>query len=231
MINVLAISALATAATAGAQSVELGLTGGYAGGLSGELFIHSPNLIGPVGVKFGVAYARAADAINDSAPYDPSGALYPSTFTFGNAKKSTASGGLDATESGSHTIVGLDATYGLGELAPGIDTTLYVGGRYGMFRSTEGVSGGTTTYSSNEFGIGAGAMVSYALTGNLSLVGDLGADYFFKGPINISGTRADGTSTTPDSIGTGDANYATFNNRVVRPGVEFKVRVGIKYVF
>lgn len=230
LTHVLAATALATAATAGAQSIELGLTGGYAGGLSGEVFIHSPNVIGPVGVKFGVAYARAADAINDSAPYDPSGVIFPTTYTFGNAKQSTASGGQDATESGTHIIVGLDATYGLGELAPGIETTLYAGGRYGMFRSTEAVSGASTTYSSNGLGLGGGAMVSYALTGNLSVVGDLGADYFFKGPIGISSKKADGTTTT-DSISRNDANYATFNNRVVRPGVEFKARIGIKYSF
>jgi hypothetical protein len=230
LTHVLAATALATAASAGAQSFELGLTGGYAGGLSGEIFLHSPNVIGPVGVKFGVSYARAADAINDSAPYDPSGAIYPSTFTFGNAKQSTAAGGLDATESGSHLIVGLDATYGLGELAPGIDTTLYAGGRYGMFRSVEGVSGASTTYTSNEFGLGGGAMISYALTGNLSLVGDIGADYFLKGPISYTSTKADGT-TTSDTFATGDANYAAYNTRVVRPGVEFKARIGIKYMF
>lgn len=46
----------ATTATAGAQSlsgVELGLTGGYAYGLSGEFFVHAPNVAGPVGVKAG----------------------------------------------------------------------------------------------------------------------------------------------------------------------------------
>lgn len=216
LTHILVLTALTTAATAGAQSIELGLTGGYAGGLSGEAFVHSPNLIGPIGVKFSVAYARAADAINDSSDLGAG--------TFASYK---ASG---ATESGTHTIVGLDATYGLGELAPGIDTTLYAGARYGMFKSTEDYGSNiNATYSSNSVGLGAGAMVGYALTGNLSLVADLGADYFFKSTINQVNNTASGKTT--DSYTTGDPNYAGISNRFVRPGVEFKVRVGVKYVF
>lgn len=232
LTSLVAITALATAATAGAQTFELGLTGGYAGGLSGEAFIHSPNLVGPVGVKFGVAYARAADAIRDSNT-DALG------NTFADYKRPTSEGGLGATESGTHTIVGLDATYGLGELAPGIDTTLYAGGRYGMFSSTEDYgSGGRTTYKANSFGLGGGAMISYALTGNLSLVGDLGADYFFKNGFTYTKYNSAGAAQPCVS---GDANTvcavnsanpsASLDDRFVRPGVQFKARVGIKYVF
>lgn len=233
MRNLIALTVLAATATAGAQSisnVELGLTGGYAGGLSGEFFIHAPNIVGPIGLKAGVSYANSADAINDAAPYDPTGVLFPSTYTFGTAKQPTSSGGQGVTESGSQVIFGIDGTYGLGELAPGIDTTLYAGGRYGMFRSTEAVSGASTTYSSNQFGLGGGLMVGYALTGNLSLVGDIGADYFFKGPINYTSAKADG-STTQGTYATNDPLYATFDNRVVRPGTVFKAKIGIKYTF
>ncbi|MBB5375053.1 hypothetical protein HNQ07_000497 [Deinococcus metalli] len=215
-IHLLAVTALATGASAGAQSFELGLTGGYANGLSGEAFIHSPNLIGPVGVKFGVSYARAADAIKDSSDLGAG--------TFASYK---ASG---ATESGTHTIVGLDATYGLGELAPGIDTTLYAGARYGMFRSTEDYGSNiNATYSTNAFGVGGGVMVGYALTGNLSLVADLGADYFFNSTINQVNNTASGQTTA--SYATNDPNYGDISNRFVRPGIDFKARIGIKYVF
>ncbi len=219
MKKLISLTILAAAATAGAQTfnnIELGLTGGYAGGLSGEVFVHAPNVVGPVGVKVGVAYTRPSDSINDSSPELP-GISGPNE-TFGAAKQAGR-----ATESGSQTVISVDGTYGLGEVAPGVDTMVYGGARYGMFKSTEAYgSSGSTTYSSNAFGVGAGAMASYALTGNLSLVGDLGADYFFKSAI---------TTSKGDTISTSDGSYSTFDSRVVRPGTNFKARIGVKYMF
>ncbi|GGN31516.1 hypothetical protein [Deinococcus daejeonensis] len=220
LLPITLLTVAATTATAGAQSLsglELGLTGGYAGGLSGEIFVHAPNVAGPVGVKAGVAYTRAADAINDNSPELP-GISGPND-TFGKAKAEGR-----ASESGSHTVVSLDGTYGLGELTPGVDATLYGGGRYGMFRSVADFGSlGATTYSSNAFGLGAGVMVSYALTGGLSLVGDLGVDHYFKSTIR----RDDGNGNT-DSIATNDGSYRDFDARVVRPGTVFKARIGLK---
>ena len=219
LLPITLLTVAATTATAGAQSlngIELGLTGGYASGLSGEFFVHAPNVAGPVGVKAGVAYTRAADAINDSSPELP-GISGPND-TFGKAKAEGR-----ASESGSHTVVSLDGTYGLGELTPGVDATLYGGGRYGMFRSVADFGSlGSTTYSSNAFGIGAGVMVSYALTGGLSLVGDLGVDHYFKSTI-----RTDDGNGNTDSIATNDGSYSTFDNTFVRPGTVFKARVEI----
>ncbi|GGL67005.1 hypothetical protein GCM10010840_01210 [Deinococcus aerolatus] len=219
MKKLISLTILAAAATAAAQSfnnIELGLTGGYAGGLSGEAFVHAPNVVGPVGIKVGVAYTRPSDSIRDS-----------SDIGAGPFSGYKAAG---ATESGSATVISVDGTYGLGEVAPGIDTMVYGGARYGMFKGTEDYGSGlTTTYSSNSFGLGAGAMASYALTGNLSLVGDLGADYFFKSTIDRKTNTAAGP--TSDSYATGDANYNDFNNRFVRPGTNFKARLGIKYMF
>ncbi|GGS15110.1 hypothetical protein GCM10008961_03010 [Deinococcus knuensis] len=223
LISLTVLAIAASTATAGAQSlsgVELGLTGGYAGGLSGEAFVHAPNVVGPVGVKAGVAVTRSADAINDSNDGTTDGS---GPFTFGELKQS-----LGATESGSQTVVSLDGTYSLGEVAPGVDTTLYAGGRYGMFRSTEDYGAdGNVTYSSNSFGIGAGVMASYALSGNISLVGDLGVDHFFKSSITTGGsdTNAGGT------FNTGDAGYSVYDDRFVRPGTNFKARVGVKATF
>ncbi|MFK7603509.1 outer membrane protein [Deinococcus sp. SM5_A1] len=227
MKKLISLTILAAVATAGAQSfnnLELGLTGGYAGGLSGEVFVHAPNVIGPVGVKVGVAYTRPRDSINDASPEIPG--LSGPGQTFGVAKQAGR-----VTESGNQTVVSVDGTYGLGEVAPGIDTMVYGGARYGMFKSTEDYgTSGNTTYSSNAFGLGAGAMASYALTGNLSLVADLGADYFFKSTINSNTTRADG-STASDSVSTADGSYSAFDSRVVRPGTNFKARLGVKYMF
>lgn len=221
MKNLIPLTILALTATAGAQSlsgVQLGLTGGYAGGLSGEAFVHAPNVVGPVGVKAGVAVTRSADAINDSSK-DALGT------TFADRKKNDG-----FTESGSQTVVSLDGTYSLGEVAPGVDTTLYAGGRYGMFRATETAnSTSSTSYSSNSFGIGAGVMASYALSGNISLVGDLGVDHFFKNTINVAATN--GGTTSEFSYPTSDSDYAYNDGRFVRPGTNFKARVGVKATF
>ncbi|MFD1730540.1 hypothetical protein ACFSC4_04725 [Deinococcus malanensis] len=157
MKKLLALSAFTVFATAGAQTLntqpfELGLTGGYASGLSGEVFVHAPFIAGPFGVKAGVAFTRAADAINDESDLGAG--------PFSGYKQA------GATESGSHLVVSLDGTYSLGEVAPGLDATLYAGGRYGMFRATEDYGSGlNTTYTSNAFGIGAGLMASYPSPG------------------------------------------------------------------
>ncbi|GAA5511696.1 hypothetical protein Dcar01_00409 [Deinococcus carri] len=212
----------ATPVSTGLSGVELGLTGGYAGGLSGELFVHAPNVAGPFGVKAGISLTRPSDSINDNSAVDPSGVLFPSTLTFGEAKQQ----GL-ATESGSRTVVSLDGTYGLGEVTPGVGTTVYAGGRYGMFRSTADFgNSGSRSYSSSAFGIGAGVMVSYALTGNLSLVGDLGIDQFFGSSITVSSSNGN-----VDTFNSSDAGYNDVNSQFVRPGTVFKARVGIKTSF
>ncbi|MBB5233422.1 hypothetical protein [Deinococcus budaensis] len=236
MKKILALTLSAALATAGAQSVntipatpigtglsgvELGLTGGYAGGLSGELFVHVPNVAGPVGVKAGVSYTRAADAINDASPVDPTGLFFPTTYTFGQAK---ADG--DASESGSRTVFSLDGTYNLGQLSPGLSSTLYAGGRYGMFRSTEVFNEQPLVYTSSAFGLGAGVMLSYPVSGNLSLVGDLGVDQFFGS--SITTRDADGNT---DTFRSGEANYNDVSSRFVRPGTVFKARIGIKTTF
>ncbi|EYB67903.1 hypothetical protein DEIPH_ctg031orf0046 [Deinococcus phoenicis] len=229
MKKLLALTLSAGLATAGAQTystglngVELGLTGGYAGGLSGEAFVHVPNVAGPIGVKAGVSFTRPSDSINDNSPVDPVGVLFPTTYTFGQAKADGV-----ATESGSRTVVSLDGTYSLGEVTPGVGTTLYAGGRYGMFRSTADYgNSGSTTYSSSAFGIGAGVMVSYALAGNISLVGDLGIDQFFGSSINVTSSNGN-----VDTYTRSDAGYNDVSNQFVRPGTVFKARIGIKTSF
>lgn len=212
----------ATPVSMGLSGIELGLTGGYAGGLSGEVFLHAPNVSGAFGVKAGVSFTRPSDAINDNAPIDPTGTLFPTTLTYGEAKQQ----GL-VTESGSRTVVSLDGTYNLGEVSPGLNTTFYAGGRYGMFRSTADFGkNGRQTFSSNAFGVGAGLMVSYPLSGNLSLVGDLGVDQFFGSSITVSSSNGN-----VDTFTQGDAGYNNVSNAFVRPGTVFKARIGIKTTF
>lgn len=221
MKKILTIAALTSAVTAGAQTTELGITGGYAGGLGGEVFLHRSNVYGPIGVKLSAAYSNA-DGFRDNAPYSTA---LPLLGTFGDAKKT-----LGVTESGSQFVLGLDGTYSLGEVAPGVRVLGYAGPRYGMFTATESVPGGSTTYKMNSFGLGAGVQASYALAGNISLVGDLGADYFMNGGVNYTNS-ANGTVAQTGTYGTGDAGYAEQRNRLAFPGTNFKAKVGVKFTF
>lgn len=217
----------AAASTAGAQSLgsglglrgtELGFSTGVASGFSGEIFVHRPNVFGPFGLKASAAFTRPSDSISDSVAVSPALGI---NETFGSYK----SKGL-ASESGSHTVLGLDGTYNLGEISPGISALAYAGPRYGMFKASETFSGSTTDYKMNSFGIGAGAQLSYALAGNISLVGDLGIDHFFN-----SGITASGSNNTNQTIGTGDADYSSYRNRIVFPGNTFKAKIGVKFSF
>ncbi len=230
-ILTLTLLAAATSSVANAQSgLDLGLSAGYASGLSGEAFLAAPNISGPFGFKFNVAYTKAADAINDDSDI---GAGKFSTYK--------ADG---ATEYGSHVLIGLDGTFSLGEVIPGADAVIYAGPRYSMFKGTEDYgTTGNTTYSSNSFGIGAGAQLSYLVSGNMSLFGDIGLDQYFKSRIDtttVSGTVQEAninanvitaTSTSTDSFETSEAGYDEISNRFVRPGTVFKARIGVKFNF
>ena len=123
------------------------------------------------------------------------------------------------TETGSATVFSLDGTYALGQVAPGLNSLVYAGGRYGLFQGAINYEGESTTYSSSNFGIGAGLMLSYPLSGGLSLVGDLGVDQFFGGAVNVR--QSSGADT--------DAGAAQGVYR--QPGTVFKARIGIKTGF
>lgn len=216
MKKMLTVMVLATLGAAGAQSgvqvgqtgVELGLTGGVAGGAGAEAFVHVPAVVGPLGVKVSGSLTKVSDAVNDK---EVTGGL----FDFAQA---------GYTESGQRVVVGVDGTYRLGQLAPGADTTLYAGGRYGAFKSsvTDGDKN-TSTYASNAFGVGAGLQVAYPVASNLSVLGDVGVDQFFGG--NITYTDASGRSETSRP---GDAAYTTQDAIFNQPGTVFKAKVGVK---
>lgn len=226
--TLLALAALA-ATTASAQTftrpVELGLSAGYAGGLSGEAFVHAPYVYGPFGVKAGVSYANVG---NFNYDVDSSSLLVatPSLIC------TDPSGVYSCQTSGSNLIIGLDGTYALGEVSPGLDADLYAGVRYGMFnRSYTTFAGaqnvGTTSYSMNAFGLGGGLMLGYAVNPGLSIFGDFGADYFFDSTLNQTGDLNGTTQTT--AINTDNADYAALRSFTNMPNVNFKARVGVKF--
>lgn len=198
------------------NGVELGLSAGYASGLSGGAFVHVPNVAGPVGLRASVDYVRPSDALRDDVDVGAGSGL--TLGTFGSFK-----GRGQATESGSQTMLGLDGTYSLGEIAPGVDATAYAGGRYGRFSATEtyaGSNANSQTTTTNAFGIGAGAMLSYALAGNISLFGDLGLDHYFPSTLS-NGTDA-------GTYAPGEAGYNDVRSRFAFPGTVVKAKIGVK---
>ncbi|KQR27916.1 hypothetical protein [Deinococcus sp. Leaf326] len=220
----IAAAIAAASCSAGAQfvsgsslnGVELGLSAGYASGLSFGSFVHVPNVAGPVGVRASVDYVRPSDALRDDVDVGAGTGL--TLGTFGSYK----SGGV-ATESGSQTLLGLDGTYSLGEIAPGVDATAYAGGRYGRFSATETYADSkrnSQTTTTNAFGIGAGAMVSYALAGNISLFGDVGLDHYFPSTLS-NGTDA-------GTYAPGEPGYNDLRSRFAFPGTVVKAKIGVK---
>ncbi|PJI52732.1 hypothetical protein CTI14_38060 [Methylobacterium radiotolerans] len=219
--TLLALAALA-ATTASAQTftrpVELGLSAGYAGGLSGEAFVQAPYVYGPFGVKAGVAYTSVNPVFNPSN--DPNDLI---SVTYLLARQ----GGLTGQETGSNLVLGVDGTYALGELAPGFDADVYAGLRYGMSSRSGTIAGITSTTVSNRFGIGGGALLSYAINPGLSIFGDLGADYFFDAPITTSFSNGDPSFTT--NPGDKQYNYDQYKSFYSFQNLIFKARVGVKF--
>ncbi|WP_407570884.1 hypothetical protein [Deinococcus altitudinis] len=219
--------AAATLATAGAQTftpnlnnVELGLTGGYQQGLSGGISVRAGNVAGPIGVRASVDYNNVSDSLNDNAAY------IPGTGVTVGARKAAGD-----TESGHSTTVGLDATYDLPSMLPGVNAYVYGGARYNNFAATlnQASSGaGQVTYTTNQFGLGAGVAAGYAITGNLSLIGDLGVDYYF--PSSFS-TNTGGANGTGDTYNKGEGGYDEVDTLVNQPTTSFKAKVGVAYRF
>ncbi len=215
----------ATAATAGAQTftpnlnnVELGLNAGYQQGLSGGLTLRAANVAGPIGIRVGIDYSNVTDALNDNAE------LLPGVTV---AQRKAAGD----KESGSSVTTSLDATYDLPAVAPGFNAYVYGGARYNMFSASldQTSSGsGTVTYTTNQFGLGAGVAAGYAITGNLSLTGDLGVDYFF--PSSFS-TNTGGVNGTGDTFKPGEGGYTQVDSLVNQPTTAVKAKIGLAYRF
>ncbi len=192
------------------SNLELGLTGGSYNGLGGQAYIGMRNLAGPIGARLSASYGRNSGGFDESADYP----------LFGSIGQMKATGLVTATSSRS-TTVGLDATYNLGYVADNIDTTVYGGLRYGTFNSRLEMDSAYTDYSSSAFGLGAGVEAGYKINSNLSITGNLGADYYFNG----------GDVTASSSDGSRNMLAASSADFVNRPGMLVKAGVGIKYLF
>ncbi|MFC6590900.1 hypothetical protein ACFP81_01855 [Deinococcus lacus] len=194
-----------------ASPIELGLMGGYADGLNGEAFVHVPNVAGAFGVKAGVSYGQR-DAIAK-----PTGAIVDITA------------GTNYKAEGSATVVSLDGTYGLGQVARGTTATAYAGGRYGMFggKETYTLAGAdySNDFSANAFGLGAGVQISGPVSSNMDLVGDLGVDHFFAGEVKRTAKMGNTVLEEDTYTDAADIKYNRFN----APGTNFKAKVGVKF--
>lgn len=218
-----ALAGLLTAAMAQRFSVE-GSAGFYTG-FSGQLAVVAEDLPGlPLGLRLGVGFA-STDALDDN--YD----MGPDT-KWGTAKKN-----LELSEWGQNVTVSLDVLYKLTQVQ-GISVAPYLGVRYNMF------SGGATdpkdklpgvksgTYSSNAFGFGLGVRAAYPVMPNLSLVGDVGVDYYLQAC--IQGTEVDdaGKLSISGTVCPSDSNYKSVNSFVTQPdGLVLKLRLGAAYRF
>ncbi|BDG16603.1 hypothetical protein [Thermus brockianus] len=223
---VVAFAALLTAAMAQKFSVEAGA--GLYGNLGGQLAVvaedFTPGL--PLGVRLGVGFAQS-DALDDGEAYSP----VTGSQKWGDYKKN-----YNLSEWGQNITLSLDVLYKVAGLGLPVEVAPYAGIRYNLF------SGGYTdpqnkisgtrsqSYSTNQFGFGAGVRLAYPLMPNLSLVGDLGADYYlnacFKGVV-----EDDSGNKTESTVCPGDNNYDSLNEWVTQPEWVFKLRVGAAYRF
>lgn len=220
---VVAFAALLTAAMAQKFSVEAGA--GLYGNLGGQLAVvaedFTPGL--PLGVRLGVGFAQS-DALDDG--YDPGGGT-----TWGDYKKTN-----ELSEWGQNITLSLDVLYKVAGLGLPVEVAPYAGIRYNLF------SGGYTdpqnkisgtksaSVSTNQFGFGAGVRLAYPLMPNLSLVGDLGADYYLNACFK-SVREDDSGNKTESTVCPGDSGYDSLNELVTQPEWVFKLRVGAAYRF
>ncbi|GAB6941417.1 hypothetical protein [Thermus brockianus] len=220
---VVAFAALLTAAMAQKFSVEAGA--GLYGNLGGQLAVvaedFTPGL--PLGVRLGVGFAQS-DALDDG--YDLGGGT-----TWGDYKKTN-----ELSEWGQNITLSLDVLYKVAGLGLPVEVAPYAGIRYNLF------SGGYTdpqnkisgtkseSVSTNQFGFGAGVRLAYPLMPNLSLVGDLGADYYLNACFK-SVREDDSGNKTESTVCPGDSGYDSLNELVTQPEWVFKLRVGAAYRF
>ena len=184
----------------------------------------------------GFASTDALDEVLDKVP----------NTKFGDAKKNSK-----LSEWGQNVTVSLDVLYKLAQVQ-GISVAPYVGVRYNMF------SGGVTdpegklqdvfpglpsvksvksvTFSSNAFGFGLGVRAAYPVMPNLSLVGDVGADYYLRACIRntmvIRGSVNSEDVSISRTVCPSASGYESHNKFVTQPdGWVLKLRLGVAYRF
>ena len=217
-----ALAGFLTLAMAQKFSVEAGA--GFYGGFGGQLAVVAEDLAPglPLGVRLGVGFATS-DALDDG--YDLGGGT-----TWGDIKEAG-----EFSEWGQNVTLSLDVLYKLGGLGFPVEVAPYVGVRYNFF------SGGYTdpednstiktgTISSNQLGLGLGVRAAYSLMPNLSLVGDLGVDYYLKACISTE-TIDDSGSKTTNTVCPDDSGYDNLDELVTQPEWVLKLRLGAAYRF
>lgn len=195
--------------TPSVSNLEVGVTGGTYGGLGLQGFVGARNVVGPLGVRLSGSYGSNSGGFNEDV-------AMPLLGTIAQQKAS----GLVTGTSSKNTTLGLDATYELGRIANRTEATVYGGLRYGNFKSSLSYGNQTTDYTSSRFGLGAGVEAGYAINRNLSLIGQVGADYYMGGSI-----------TSNDGKGNTDTQSADKVAYVNQPGTVLKAGVGLKYRF
>ncbi|GLV47045.1 hypothetical protein TJA_02210 [Thermus sp. LT1-2-5] len=227
---VVALAGLLTAAMAQKFSVEAGA--GFYGGLGGQLAVvaedFTPGL--PLGVRLGVGFAQS-DALNDGETFTSiSASINTGTTKWGDYKKNN-----ELSEWGQNITLSLDVLYKVTGLGLPVEVAPYAGIRYNFF------SGGFTdpnnntsiksyAVSSNQLGFGAGVRLAYPLMPNLSVVGDLGVDYYLNACFKEV-TEPDSGSKSEGSVCPGDSGYDNYNKSITQPEWVFKLRVGAAYRF
>lgn len=238
-----ALAGLLTAAMAQRFSVE-GSAGFYTG-LSGQLAVVAEDFPGlPLGLRLGVGFA-STDALDDDVAYR---VLLLGHDKSGDTKWGTFKKENELSEWGQNVTVSLDVLYKLAQVQ-GISVAPYVGVRYNMFsggatdpkgklqerdelRYVKNVLGNvkSVTYSSNAFGFGLGVRAAYPVMPNLSLVGDVGVDYYLRACIQETVVTDKGEVTS--HICPGDSGYEDHNKFVTQPdGWVLKLRLGVAYRF
>lgn len=216
LLPVLALSLSAASAqtvrvypTPSVSNLELGVTGGTYGGLGLQGFVGARHVAGPLGVRLSASYGSGNGGFKEDVAMPLLGTI---------AQQKAA--GLVTGTSSKNTTVGLDATYELGRIADRTDATVYGGLRYGNFKSSLSYGNQTTDYTSNRFGLGAGVEAGYAINRNLSLIGQVGADYYMNSGITSNDGKGNTDTFTADQVG-----------YVKQPGTVLKAGVGLKYRF
>ncbi|GAA6761886.1 MULTISPECIES: outer membrane beta-barrel protein [Thermus] len=223
---VVALAGLLTAAMAQKFSVEAGA--GLYGNLGGQLAVVAEDLAPglPLGVRLGVGFATS-DALDDGVDYLPG-------QKWGDYKKNN-----ELTEWGQNITLSLDVLYKVTGLGLPVEVAPYAGLRYNLFSGgytdpKDNISGpfgiNSYTVSSNQLGFGAGVRVAYPLMPNVSVVGDLGVDYYLKACFNRV-VEDDNGNVNRLSFCPGDSGYDDLDKLVTQPEWVFKARVGVAYRF
>ena len=111
------------------------------------------------------------------------------------------------------------------------ESFLYAGPRYSMFTANFEFIGGNEFFdiTSDQWGLGGGLESYFALSSNLDLVINAGADYYFSGTITGHDTAysPDGENINPRE----DYTYEDADNSVNQPKILPRVMVGFSYGF